>query len=215
MPALAQESQPITEAERLLFMTDQLKSVSPPATLRYSFSKSGTLEKGFHDTIEITVSSGNSGKNVAIRCLSEAGERLDLVAIENAEGNPALLCFLERDIREMKRLTGAKNLRYFHTRIMKALAANPEVKPVTVSYNGRRIEAKEIRISPYVDDPNKEKFERYTGKYYVFTLCDQVPGGLFRVESVIPDLGKEPDKGPLMEEVMAFTGATPEQGARK
>lgn len=208
---LAQESQPITEAERLLFMSDQMKSVSPPATLRYSFSKSGTLEKGSHDTIEITVSSGSSGKNVSIRCLTAAGEHLDVPPIESAEGNPALLCFLERDIREMKRLTGAKNQRYFQTRIRLALAANPEVKPVTVSFNGRQIEAKEIRISPYLDDPNKAKFEKYTGKYYVFTLSDEIPGGLYRVESVIPGQGKDP----LIEEVMAYTGASAGASAAK
>jgi len=211
-PALAQETQPITEAEKLLFMTDHLKAVSPPATLRYSFSKTGTLEKSFRDTVEITVSSGGSGRQVGIRCLSAAGERLDSVAIESAEGYPALLCFLERDIREMQRLTGAKNVRYFHKRIMVALAANPEVKPITVNHNGRPIQAKEIRISPYVDDPNKAKFEKYTGKYYVFTLSEEVPGGLYRVESVIPGAGKEP---PLIEEVMAYTGASTEASAAK
>lgn len=212
-PVLAQESQPITEAEKLLFMTDHLKAVSPPATLRYSFSKTGTLEKSFRDTVEITVASGGStGRQVGIRCLSAAGERLDLVAVESAEGFPALLCFLERDIRQMQRLTGAKNMRYFHKRIMVALAANPEVKPVTVNHNGRPIQAKEIRISPYLDDPNKAKFEKYTGKYYVFTLSEEVPGGLYRVESVIPGAGKEP---PLIEEVMAYTGASTEASAAK
>ncbi len=204
----AEDSQPITDAERLLFMSDQLKSVAPPATLRYSYSKTGTLEKNFLDTVEVTVSSGGNGKQVATRCLSAAGEHLQVPPIESAEGNPALLCFLERDIREMKRLTGAKNHVYFQKRIRLALAANPEVKPVTVSHNGRQIAAKEIRISPYLDDPNKERFEKYTGKYYVFTLSEQVPGGLYRVESVIPDLGKEQGKGPLVEEVMAYTGSS-------
>lgn len=209
---LAQESQPITEAEKLLFMTDHLKGVSPPATLRYSFSRVGTQEKNFRDTVEITVSSGGStGKQVGIRCLTDAGEHVDLVSIESAQGFPALLCFLERDIREMQRLTGAKNLRYFHKRIMVALAANPEVKAVTVSHDGRPIQAKEIRISPYLDDPNKAKFEKYTGKYYVFTLSDEIPGGLYRVESVIPGQGKDP----LIEEVMAYTGASAGASAAK
>lgn len=212
-PSQAQESQPITEAEKLLFMTDHLKAVSPPATLRYSFSRTGTLEKSFRDTVEITVSSGGStGRQVGIRCLSAVGEHLDLVAIESAEGYPALLCFLERDIREMQRLTGAKNLRYFHKRIMVALAANPEVRPVTVNHNGHAIQAKEIRISPYLDDPNKERFAKYTGKYYVFTLAEEVPGGLYRVEAVIPGTGNEP---PLIEEVMAYTSSSTETGAAK
>lgn len=204
-PARAQESAPITEAETLLFVTDHLAGVKPPSTLRYTIRHGGSMEKAFDDTAEVVVSpgKGQNAKVVTARFLS--GERrLELPEVTAAKGNPVLLYFLERDIREMKRLTGAKNQNYFQKRIRLALAAGPEVKAVTIKVDGREVAAKEIRVSPYLDDPNKEKFEEFTGKYYVFTLSDAVPGQIYRAESVIPDKEGAP---PLVEEVLAYAGS--------
>ncbi|HSD59322.1 MAG TPA: hypothetical protein VLC55_00515 [Burkholderiales bacterium] len=212
-PTLAAEPSPISEAETVLFMTDHLQGVQAPATLRYTIRHGGSMEQGFDDTAEVKVSRGKdkNAKSVSARFLS--GERtLELPAVESAGGeNPVLIYFLERDIREMKRLTGAKNQIYFQKRIRLALAENARVRPVTVTLDGREISATEIRISPYVDDPNKDKFEKYTGKYYVFTLSDAVPGHIYRAHSVIPDKEGAP---PLVEDVLTYAGKSA-AGAKK
>ena len=44
-----------SRAERLVFMSDQLANVKPPATLGYSFRKSGALEDGFSDRVSIAL----------------------------------------------------------------------------------------------------------------------------------------------------------------
>lgn len=211
--AAAEEPQQVSEAEDLLFLADHFKSTSAPATLRYSFSKTGSLEKGFSDTVEIKISGNSQGRRVATRCLSQAGRKVDVPPVESAAGNPAILCFLERDIKEMERLTGGKS-NYFRKRIRLALAERAEVRPVTVNYQGRELSAKEIRISPYLDDPLKERFQRYMGKYYLFVLSDEVPGTVFRAESVIPPPAGD-DRGPLIDEVLALTGPSPDKGKKK
>lgn len=212
-PAGAAEPSPISEAETVMFMTDHLQGVKAPATLRYTIRHGGSMEQAFNDTAEVKVSRAKdaNAKSVSARFLS--GERrLEIPAVESAgRENPVLIYFLERDIREMKRLTGAKNQLYFQKRIRLALAENAEVRPVTVTLDGRQVGATEIRISPYLDDPNKEKFEKYTGKYYVFTLSDAVPGHIYRAQSVIPDKEGAP---PLVEDVLTYAG-TGAGGAKK
>ena len=49
-PADAADPSQITEAENVMFMTDHLKGVNAPATLRYSLRHGGSMEKAFDDT---------------------------------------------------------------------------------------------------------------------------------------------------------------------
>lgn len=206
-------STPISEAEVLLFQTNHLKNVEPSQTLHYGFQKKGSMEKGFSDQVEVQVGPGKDSqtRSAAIKCMPSTlagAEKVELPPVEAAEGNPMLMCFLEREIREMQRLTSGK-APYFHRRIARALAENAQVTPIKIKYDGKEVSGKEIRISPYLNDPNKAKFERLTGKYYVFKLSDEIPGGIYEIDAVTPD----PNKGPnLIEEVLAFSKA---DGVRK
>jgi hypothetical protein len=201
-PAALAEEQPITEAEHILFVADHLQSIAGKQILRYAFHRGGTLDKDLDDFVEIEVNDKSGIRTVETRCMT-GSKRLELPAIEAAKGNPALLCFLERDIREMERLTGGKKW-FFQKRIRLALADGPEVKPIKVTLAGKEIAAKEIRITPYAKDSLRQKFEKYADKYYVFRLSDAVPGGIVEVDAVIPD-GARPEGPKLMEEVMAFS----------
>lgn len=200
------EDQPISEAENSLFLANHLQSVSGTQVLSYTFVKRGTLDAAFDDSIEVEVSESTGIRAFETRCMT-GSKKLELPAIEGAKGNPALLCFLERDIREMERITGGKKW-FFQKRIRLALADGPEVKPIKVKFAGKEIGAKEIRITPYAKDSLRQKFEKYADKYYVFRLSDEVPGGILEVDAVIPDSTK-PDAPKLVEEVMAFSKIEP------
>ena len=203
--SFAQE-QPISEAEKSLFLADHLRSVPGAQVLRYAFHKRGSLDKPFDDSIEVEVRESSGTRAFETRCMT-GSKRLELPAIEGATGNPALLCFLERDVREMERITGGKKW-FFQKRIRLALADGPEVKPIKLSFAGKEIEAKEIRITPYAKDPLRQKFDKYADKYYVFRLSNEVPGGILEVDAVIPDVAK-PDGPKLLEEVMEFSRIGP------
>ena len=206
-----------SEAETALFLTDHLQKLTPPTLLRYSFSKTGALEKGFSDTVEVEIGKpdAGAGKRVVTRCLS-GDQKVELPALDFAEGNPALLCFLERDIRQMERLTGGK-ANYFRKRIRLALAEQAQMRAVKLEVNGRPVEAREIRITPYADDPLRARFERFAGKYYVFRVAADIPGGLIEADAVVPDRsgsGRTGEEAPqLIEEVLKF--ATVEESRQK
>ena len=205
------EEQPISEAEKSLFLADHLQSVSGAQVLRYSFQKRGTLDPTFDDSIEVEVSELSGTRAFETRCMT-GSKKLELPAIEGAKGNPALLCFLERDIREMERITGGKKW-FFQKRIRLALADGPEVKPIKVKFAGKEIVAREIRITPYAKDSLRQKFDKYADKYYVFLLSDEVPGGILEVDAVIPD-GAKPDGPKLVEEIMVFSKVEPSKKKR-
>jgi len=201
----ATKASDFSAAERLLFMSNQLSTLTLPVTLRYSFRKTGTLEDPFEDKVAVAVVARSDGL-----CCSVSGEflsggrRLSMPDIDGAEGNPVVLYFLERDVREMQRLTkGAQN--YFRKRIRMAVFQGATIRNTTMPYKGKAVSVREINIAPYLDDPNRPRFEKLANKQYQFILSDAVPGGLYGIRTRIDaDSTSAP---PLMTEDLLLDGA--------
>jgi hypothetical protein len=194
----------LSAAEKALFMTHQLGNVKPPATLRYSFRKSGSLEEGFVDKVALALTAQAGGA-----CCKATGQFLSgtrqftLPEVEGAQGNPVILYFLEYDIREMKRLTkGSQN--YFRKRIRMSVFEGATLKPVSLRYRGREVAGQEIAITPYVDDPNRFRYDKLAGKEYRFMLSSAVPGGVYGIRTQIGS-----GKASLITEEMLIEGAEP------
>jgi hypothetical protein len=167
-------------------MSNHLAAVAVPRRLHYQFRKSGSLEGGFEDTVDIDVTPGAEAgtKDGSARFFS--GERrLPYPPVEHAEGNPVLLFFLEREIREMSRLTGGK-ADYFRKRIRMALADHFDAREIRVKVGDDLVDATQIVIAPYLDDPNRARFEKLATKTYVFTISDRVPGAVYQIEGRVP-----------------------------
>ena len=205
----AQEN--ISDAEKRVFMTDHLKNVAGPATLNYQFLKSGALEQGFEDQVSVSIkpASAGAGKNCHVEFLTGERQYRQLPeVIENATGNPIILAFLERDLSEMKRLTkGQPN--YYRKRIRMALAENAAAKPVTIKLAGKEVPGSEIVLTPYEDDPARPRYEKYSNKSYTITLSDDIPGGVYKMHSVMQErAGKNATAAkPMIEETLTFTGS--------
>jgi hypothetical protein len=194
-------------AEQALFATNHLGALKPSTTLHYRFRKSGSMEPGFDDTATIALSAQPDGK-----CCAAASEflsgprRLALPEIEAAQGNPVILYFLERDIREMERLTKGK-ANYFRKRIRMAVADAATLAEVSLPYQGRSVAARQITITPYADDPLRARFEHLVNKRYVFTLSDAVPGGVLSIRTQVDAAAA--GTPPLLAEEMALERQAP------
>jgi hypothetical protein len=201
LPCLATAAQDYSPAERAIFMSNHLANVRPPATLTYRYVKSGSLEPGFEDqvTLKLTARADQSCCAASADFLSGA-RRLALPEVESAEGNPVLLYFLERDIREMSRLTKGQS-NYFRKRIRMAIYQAAETRELTLPYRGNNVAARTFTVAPYVDDPLRERFARLAGKRYTFTLSDAVPGGVVAVATQVDAEGGAP---PLWIEEMTL-----------
>jgi hypothetical protein len=196
----------ISAAEKLLFQTDHLRNVAPAATLLYEFRKSGSAEPGFDDTVEIRVRTAGGTKRVSVAFFTNE-RKIDFPDVTRPEGNPVLLYFLERDIRQMERLTGGKP-GYFRKAIRLALARSARVAQTQVSHGGRALTASEITIAPYLDDPLKDRIGRYAGKTYVFTLSTEVPGEIYSLRTTVPSPAGGAKEAPLIEERLRFMRTT-------
>ena len=204
--ALAAED--YSPAERALFMSNQFASLTPPATLRYKYLKSGSLEPGFEDQVAIKLSAQANGKCCTANTDFLAGtRRLALPEVEAADGNPVVLYFLERDIREMSRLTkGQPN--YFRKRIRMAVYGDAQIRELSLPYRGVNVAVRRITITPYLDDPLRSRFEKLATKQYDFTLSDAVPGGVYAIRTLIS--GESAGALPLLVEEMVLEGASPQ-----
>lgn len=208
MPVAAEKSPPppdYSAAERLLLLGDQLRQVRPPTTLSYQFQRSGTLETPFEDKVSIQLTRQPDGKCCAATGEFLTGERrVTLPEVENARGNPVTLYFLEHDIREMQRLAkGQAN--YFRKRIRMALYQGAKVRDVRFNYRGQSLSGQEIEIQPYLDDPNRSRFEQLARKQYMFLMSDAVPGS---VVSIRTSASAEGSANPLIEDTLWIDGAT-------
>jgi hypothetical protein len=193
-------------AERRLFVDDQLRSLPTAATLEYTYTKRGTLEPAFDDRASIHVGAprASGGRHVHVDALSQA-RREAMPDLDAATGNPVILFFLERDVREMHRLTGGSP-NYFRQRIRLALASHADVAPVVATAGTRQVAAVEIRIAPYRDDPARTRYERFAGKTYAFTLSNDVPGEVVAMRSEVraPDAAGAKPPGILIAEELRF-----------
>ncbi len=203
----------ITQAENLVFLDEHLANVKASTTLAYAFTKQGSMEKGFSDSVEESISVSGKSRTVKAKFLSGMHSK-DYATVEDATANPVILHFLERDLAEMQRLTGGQP-NYFRKRIRLALAEGPEIKPVKFEYQGKTVDARMVSVEPYmsdplVHDPARAAYKRYRGKRYTFVLSDAVPGKVAEMRFTIPDLavaGEAAYQKPLLEEVLTLQGA--------
>lgn len=201
-------AQPVSLAEVLLFETDHLAKTEAPATLVYEFRKRSNVEPAFTDSVELEVSRSKGKMHAALHFFS-GKRRRDLPEVDDAHGNPVLLGFLEHDIAEMKRLTGG-SVTYFRKRIRMALAETAQVTSQRITYQGKTVEGKVVRVQPYLDDPLHARFENYVRKTYTFVLSDAVPGGLYQVSTSLANSERgRPATGTVVARTAAAGPATP------
>lgn len=195
-----------SQAERTLFMTNHLGALVTPATLQYMFRKSGSLEENFEDKVTITVKAQTKAQCcIASTEFLGGARRLTLPEVEPALGNPVILHFLERDIREMQRLTkGQPN--YFRKRIRMAVFQGAKISDIEVPYGGKMIAARQITIAPYTADPLRPRYEKLADKHYIFTLSADVPGEVYAIRSRVD--GASPTEPPLLVEELVLDPAT-------
>jgi hypothetical protein len=204
--AASTDKQDYSAAERLMFMTPQLRSMKPPQTLQFNFRRGGTLEPEVQDQVKIALTRGEGGACCAAHVDYLSGDRqLKLPDLPDAESNPVILFFLERDIREMQRLTkGSQG--HFRKQIRMAVYSGATVSNVNWTWRGKPVAAQEVLINPYLDDPNRPRFEKFASKAYRFTFSDAVPGGVLGISTRI---GGAPGEAALLTEDLSLEGAQP------
>ena len=183
-PAMAEED--YTSAQIALFDTPHLENIAKPTALTYDFRHIATEGQAFEDRVKMTVTEvrADGRKNLTFQYLSGSRQR-PFSAIEGFRGNPLIMLFLQHDVDEMKQATGGPS-GYFRNRIRNAFRDRAEVDELTVEHAGGSFPAKRITIRPFAADPNLDRFPGFANKWYEFILAPEIPGGLYRIRSVVP-----------------------------
>ena len=195
-----------SQAETLLWMTDQLRSIERPVEISYRFDRSGTIESGFTDTVRFIIDEvkDDGMKSASLKFFT--GERtFDVAPVESTNVNPVLKIYLQGDVYEMNRLTdkdgkSRERWRYFQRRIKFALAESATIADIVVPFDGKDYAAQKVSFSPYVNDPKRQLFEEFADKTYSIIVCDELPGYLYSIETIVP--GDSSDALPRIKEVL-------------
>jgi hypothetical protein len=192
----------ISPAERKVFMDAHLDNLPASAELSYGFRTSESGATTLDDSVTLsTRKDGDRGRVVNVDYL-HGEHHLELPAVDHAQSNPVILYFLEHDVRDMhRRLGGQEN--YFRRRIRLAFAEAARMRPVNIRYAGRQVQATEVSVQPYADDPLKDRFKGLAGKSYILLLSDQVPGGVYQLRTVVLLDGSST---PKLENVLTLKG---------
>jgi hypothetical protein len=199
-------AQEYSAAQVALFDTPHLANIDKPTTLHYVFRHQGTLEQAFDDVVDMTITAitPEGRKNVTFNFLSDKHHQ-DFPPMEGFRGNPIIMMFLEHDVTALSQQTGGSSL-YFRNRIRDAFVDRATAEPTTVNFNGRDVAATRITLQPFLQDPLRDRFEKFAEKTYEFLLAPEVPGGVYSLRAMTP--GAAPDK-PLEENLLQFQDAGP------
>ena len=193
----------ITGAELRLFKTDHLGNIAAPSKLHYRFERRGSLQPAIDDDATLAVSVVD-GKRQADADFLHGDQRMSLPPIADVDGNPILLHFLERELREMNRLTRG-SVSYYRKRIRMALAADPPITDVTVDYQGRKLVAQRIRVDPYLDDPARNRYPAFATRFYTLILSKDIPGEIYQLRAELLEPAKDGAPSSVIQsEVLTF-----------
>lgn len=197
--ASAQSDAQPSAAERAIFTEEHFGKIKPPAQLRYRYEHkvAANPAAGFEDNVTLRLSPTAAGRCCAVQGQFLSGPRaLALPDIDDAIANPITMYFLEREVRELQQQTKGQAA-HFRRRIRLALAEAAPPQPLTIRFQGRELVAREIVIAPFLNDPNRARFEQWAQRRYRFILAKEAPGQVWRIEAELP--GERSDVLTLME----------------
>lgn len=201
--ASAEEAPPeLNQAQLLVFKGDHLRQIPQGQTVVYDFRRHATGEPDKVDEVRMTVTKVRDDdlRDLSVEFLT-GDDRLAFPPAQRYRGNPVAIQFLERDIRDMSRTIGG-SAAYFRNRIRKAFS-DPQIEQLRMNVGDAEVDAVEIRVSPFTQDPNLSSNEGLAGKQYLFAYSEQIPGGLVSIRTRMSG-----DGGASVEEEVRFSRMT-------
>ncbi|HSI42350.1 MAG TPA: hypothetical protein VLA00_17525 [Xanthobacteraceae bacterium] len=196
-------------AAELFFETPFLAKVEPGTRLRYDYrhrTAEAKLGDSFDETMQMSIDAApdDGAKRVVDVDILRGDIHNEAGPFSGVSGNPLTLVLLERDVKEMAALSKGSPF-YLRNRVRDAIGTGAS-EPARFDYAGRTVDGWTVVLTPFLNDPNKDKLGELVGKRYEFTFSDAVPGGLYAIRVVTPKAEGAP---PLIETSVTLTGSTP------
>jgi hypothetical protein len=181
--APAEASAPISAAEQMLFVDPHLRTLKPPQTLVYRLQEPGAQPGAQSSSARVDFSArADGGCCRAQTRLEPADGSLPPPEVDDAQSNPVLLFFLEREVRGLQQRTKGQSA-HFRRRIRLALAEAATVAATTVRWRGAEVPATVVSVAPFTTDPYRARFEAEALTTYTFVLSAAVPGTVVQMRA--------------------------------
>lgn len=184
------------EAETLIFGLSHMDNVTYGQTLKYNFERRGVFGDDFKDSIELSVSKGEGEKNksVSFKFFSDSKNR-PYPDFGFVSANPLITLYFNKDAWDLSRKIKAKGTaNYLRNRIIDGIGRVKTIEKTTCTYQGTEYPAELLRFEPYKGDENRHHLVHYALISYELTIAKDLPGGLCRIKSIVPQhVGGVPD----------------------
>lgn len=172
-----------------LFDATPMRSIGEPTKLHYRYEMSGSsIGRPFTSSIDVDVREvAADGSKKVWMDLFEGENARHFGPVEAKGQNPLVLVFLQRDVHQMGTLTGGA-AGYFQQQLRRSFNAEADTAPVQVSADGQDRTATRLTIRPFEADPKIDRFPKFRQKSYEFTVADWVPGGIWQLSAITPDV---------------------------
>ncbi len=184
------------EVETLVFDFPHMDNVSFGQTVKYNFERTGVFGDNFKDTIELVVSKGEgkNNKSVGFNFFSGKNNR-PYPPFGFVKSNPLLTLYFNKDAWDLSRKIKAKGTANFlRNRIVSGISAVKTIGKTVCKYNGVDYPGQVISFEPYKGNESSHHLVHYALIKYELTLSKDIPGGLCKIKSVVPQhVGGVPD----------------------
>lgn len=200
----------LSEAQKIIFATPQLASITSPTVLNYHFERKSKVKDDFSDDVKVKVFNirPDGARDVGFEFFTGERKR-NYPPVEGFHGNPLSMIYLQHDATELSKLTGG-SMNYFRVSILYGFHNVATVADVEVNGPNGPIKAKRVSLSPYRDGKHAAQLGPVEKKSYEFVVSPEIPGQIYSIHTVVPPAdGDQPDAPNTVEETLTFVGAEP------
>lgn len=208
LPAFAaNESPKVNDVLDQMFEKPHISNLEPGTELVYRFARKPSDEKilgtAFEDDIKVKIESNaekEGKKNVRIDIYS--GDRArDPHRITDMDGNPLLVVYLDNAVAHFRQVAGGD--RDYLKNTMKRAMCKANVERVSINYKGETVPGVRLVITPYKNDPSRNKMRGFEGAKFSIVVSDKIPGVFAKM---ISDYSNSDKQAPSLYETTTLQG---------
>lgn len=167
------------KAADLIFEHKHLAKVEAGKQIDYKFNRVVSdptiLGQAFSDDIILKVVADKEEGKKDLELQIYKGDRArDLQKLEKFSINPVFAVYFSQAVSTFNQLAGGQS--NYLQRVFSDGWAKAKVEPIQVDYNGKKINAHRISMTPFLGDKYESKMQGWEGAKYQVVVSDEVPG---------------------------------------
>ncbi len=198
----------VRDSAKLLFMTDHLSNVAKPSNIYYEWETTGKEDPGFTDSVYLTVlevnEDGTKNTDIAFFTGPRRFRNYSPDIARNVRGNPIINIYLSGSVYNLMKLVGKGTFNYYQRQMRDSLGLDATIEPVTFTHEGKEYKGEKVVFTPFIDDVRSTEYEPYSHKVYEMTFSKDIPGQLYQIKSVVPDLSMPDSNTPFIVESLLY-----------